>query len=104
MISDLNYINNIIYLHFVVLIEQKHKIRNNNNYIIVNSKLLSLFVSALGESMSTHSFYKQINQQLEQTRQDGLFPKMSGSSLLRKMPILRLLMVVMLLTFVPITT
>lgn len=23
--------------------------------------------------MSTHSFYQQINQQLEQTRQDGLF-------------------------------
>lgn len=29
--------------------------------------------AALGESMSTHSFYQQINQQLEQTRQDGLF-------------------------------
>ena len=25
--------------------------------------------------MSSHSFYQQINQQLEQTRQDGLFKK-----------------------------
>lgn len=46
--------------------------------------------------MSTHSFYQQINQQLEQTRQDGLF-KMSASSLLHNVLRLPLLTEAMLL-------
>ncbi len=53
--------------------------------------------------MSTHSFYQQINQQLEQTRQDGLFKNERIITSSQSADI-AVLMVVMLLTFVPITT